>query len=73
MRTLFNLFIVIFCAISCVHAGNSYYVDGTNGNDGNNGLSVSAALKTVQHCANLAHAGGKKRLYERRWREEKKN
>ncbi|SDO22637.1 Fibronectin type III domain-containing protein [Paenibacillus sp. yr247] len=35
----------------------SYYVDGTNGNDANDGLTIGAALKTIQAAATVAQSG----------------
>ena len=58
MKLLFISYLcLLFSVIISVQAA-SRYVDGTNGNDGNNGLSVGAAYKTIQKCANVAVAGG---------------
>lgn len=54
---LLIIFILRFYCICCIQAA-SRYVDGTIGNDNNNGLSISAAYKTVQKCASTAVAGG---------------
>ncbi len=38
--------------------GEIYFVDGTNGSDGNNGKSPSQATKTIQHAVDLASGTG---------------
>lgn len=35
----------------------TYYVDGTNGKDGNTGTSTSSAFQTIQKCATVVRAG----------------
>lgn len=35
----------------------NYYVDGTNGNDANDGTTIGTALKTIQAAANVAQSG----------------
>ena len=37
----------------------TYYVDGTNGNDANNGLRWETAFKTIQHAVDVAESWGK--------------
>ena len=37
----------------------TYYVDGTNGNDANNGLRWETAFKTIQHAIDVAESWAK--------------
>ena len=37
----------------------TYYVDGTNGNDANNGLRWETAFKTIQHAVDVAESWAK--------------
>lgn len=37
----------------------TYYVDGTNGNDGANGLTWESAFKTIQHAIDTAESWAK--------------
>ncbi|OQP56798.1 hypothetical protein A3860_09435 [Niastella vici] len=73
MRNVFVLSVLLFC-FSCkkdssvnpdnkdnpvnATAVKTYYVDGTSGNDSNDGLSLATAWKTIQKSFNTAVAGG---------------
>jgi hypothetical protein len=37
--------------------GTTYYVDGANGSDANDGLSTASAFGTIQHALDVVHAG----------------
>ncbi|KQX46764.1 OmpL47-type beta-barrel domain-containing protein [Paenibacillus sp. Root444D2] len=50
-------------------AVTSYYVDGTNGSDANNGLTTGAAFKTIQKAAEVAVSGDKVEIMEGVYRE----
>jgi parallel beta-helix repeat protein len=54
MRAILVL-IGFLCIVSV--SATTYYVDGSNGNDSNTGLSLSTAFKTITK-ANTVHAGG---------------
>ncbi|MDQ0897885.1 OmpL47-type beta-barrel domain-containing protein [Paenibacillus sp. V4I7] len=47
----------------------NFYVDGTNGNDSNNGQSTLAAFKTIQKAANVAVSGDKVKIMAGVYRE----
>lgn len=55
------LIVLSFCLVSLPNetqaAGVTYYCDAVNGSDTNNGLSTSAAFKTIQAAANLVNPG----------------
>lgn len=62
-RTILGICLII-ASIAClslspviVTAATSYYVDGTSGNDNNNGTSTGSAFKTIQKAASVAVAG----------------
>jgi hypothetical protein len=54
MRKFIALTFVLFSIVSA--AQTNYYVDGTNGNNANNGLTLSTAWKTIQKACNSAVA-----------------
>ncbi|NOU71977.1 carbohydrate-binding protein [Paenibacillus sp. LMG 31458] len=47
----------------------NFYVDGTNGNDANNGQSASTAFKTIQKAADIAVSGDKVKIMAGVYRE----
>lgn len=57
MRTFIFLIFQFFLGYYSI-AQPYYYVDGNNGNDSNNGTSLSTAWKTIQKAANTATSGG---------------
>ena len=54
-KTLLTL--ASFCLLGYAGAQTAYYVDGTNGNDANNGTTLTTAWKTIQNSFNKATAG----------------
>lgn len=57
--TIFTMILAtsVFINPQQVSAATNYYVDGTNGNDSNEGTSPDTAFKTIQKAASLATAG----------------
>ncbi len=47
IRSVFGFIIIFIIMVPNILAGNVYYIDSTNGNDNNDGLSTSAAWKTI--------------------------
>jgi hypothetical protein len=51
------LIVFVLTSIASFVRAATYYVDATNGNDSNNGLSPESAWKTIQKAANTVSAG----------------
>ena len=56
MKKLFSILLIVVCVFTS-KAQQSFYVDGTNGNDANNGTSLATAWKTIQKSFDNATAG----------------
>jgi parallel beta-helix repeat protein len=54
MRKIITLLLILLSFVS--HAQTNYYVDGANGNNANNGLTLATAWKTLQKACNSAVA-----------------
>ncbi len=55
MKRILTLIVVLLSAAAI--AQTNYYVDGTSGNNSNNGLTLATAWKTIQKACNSAVAG----------------
>ena len=51
-----NVIILLIALLAIINASTqiNYYVDGTSGNDNNNGTSIGTAWKTIQNACNSA-------------------
>ena len=71
-RKLGSLIFLLAIAISSLMAGTTYYVDASNGDDNNDGLTESSPWKTIQKVNKWSFSPGDHILFKRgeTWREE---
>lgn len=66
MKRIKNLFIIASIYVAgCTSAPPTYYLDATNGDDTNSGLSADDAWKTLKRTENLSMEKGSKLLLKR--------
>lgn len=66
MKIIKNLFIIAsLCIVGCTSVPPIYYLDATNGDDTNSGLSADHAWKTLKRIENLSLEKGAKLLFKR--------
>ena len=72
MRRILGCFIFFMMMTSQIFAGTVYYVDATNGNDLNDGLSEVSAWKTIARINSRSFSAGDFILFKRgeEWREQ---
>ena len=75
MKSIKKLVCVVLCAVllfsvfpvipAFAAGANVYYVDSTNGDDNNNGLSTAAAFKTIQKASSMTYSEEERILFKR--------
>ena len=72
MRNKLGFFVSLMLITSQIITGAVYYVDATNGNDSNDGLSEITAWRTINKVNNSSFAPGDFILFKRGeiWREQ---
>lgn len=61
----YGILFVILLLTGCISSPVTYYLDATNGDDGNSGLSAESAWKTLERVKGLNLKSGERLLFKR--------
>lgn len=61
----YGILFVILLFTGCISSPVTYYLDATNGDDGNSGLSAESAWKTLERVKGLNLKSGERLLFKR--------